>query len=150
VWTRQRPYDIRGSESDLLVVGGTFRVVFERDLTDPDSSDSARLSEELRHLERHGLVLRRRRRASLKNLTSSHARCSSIRTRNRRSRRRASLRFNYRECKSALKVRELGTWHELAAQPGSREGQDCGHNAGTTGNANHVRLGIAIERRKAP
>jgi DNA-binding MarR family transcriptional regulator len=59
VWTRQRPYEIRGSESNVLVVAGTFRVVFERDLADRDSGDSARLSEDLRHLERHGLVLRR-------------------------------------------------------------------------------------------
>jgi hypothetical protein len=59
VWTRQRPYEIRGSESDVLVAAGTFRVVFERDLADRDSSDFTRLSEDLRHLERHGLVMRR-------------------------------------------------------------------------------------------
>jgi DNA-binding MarR family transcriptional regulator len=59
VWTRQRPYEIRSSESDVLVAAGTFRVVFERDLADRDSRDSARLSEDLRHLERHGLVMRR-------------------------------------------------------------------------------------------
>jgi hypothetical protein len=44
VWTRQRPYEIRGSESEVLVVAGTFRVVFDRDLADCDSSYSARLS----------------------------------------------------------------------------------------------------------
>jgi hypothetical protein len=59
VWTQQRPYEIRGSESHVLVVAGTFRVVFERDLADRDTSDSVRLLEDLRHLERHGLVLRR-------------------------------------------------------------------------------------------
>jgi hypothetical protein len=59
VWTRRGAYRIRGSESDVLVVAGTFRVVFERDLAEAYAGDQDRLRDDLRNLERHGLVLRR-------------------------------------------------------------------------------------------
>jgi hypothetical protein len=59
VWTRRGAYPSRGSESDVLVVAGTFRVILERDLMEASHGDRDRLGEDLRNLERQGLVLRR-------------------------------------------------------------------------------------------
>jgi hypothetical protein len=59
VWTRRGAYAIRDSESQILTIAATFRVVFERDLVDVEHGNRDRLGEDLRHLERQGLVLRR-------------------------------------------------------------------------------------------
>jgi hypothetical protein len=50
---------VRDTESHVLVAAGTFRVVFERDLQDTVSrDDSVRLTQDVRHLVRQGLLER--------------------------------------------------------------------------------------------
>jgi hypothetical protein len=56
---RGRSYRVRDTQSLVLVAAGTFRVVFERDLQDTVyRNDSARLTQDVRHLVRQGLVER--------------------------------------------------------------------------------------------
>jgi hypothetical protein len=56
---RGRSYRLRASESHVLIAAGTFRVVFERDLQETVyRDDSVRLTQDVRHLVRQGLVER--------------------------------------------------------------------------------------------
>jgi hypothetical protein len=59
VWARRGSYRLRDSESRILVVAATFRVVLERDLAGAYEGDVDRLRQDVKHLVGQGLLQRR-------------------------------------------------------------------------------------------